>query len=57
MSTEGPQGTFVNPDGYVHQMITVTDADNIRFQGSPITDHSWFPGLEILFSGFFFSLD
>ena len=44
MSVEGPQGTFVNPGGYVHEMLTLTKATNLTYYSRPSTDHSWFPG-------------
>ncbi|KAK7072706.1 hypothetical protein SK128_017287 [Halocaridina rubra] len=44
MSVEGPQGTFVNPGGYVHEMLTVTKAQNLTYFSRPSTEHSWFPG-------------
>lgn len=44
MSVEGPQGTYVNPAGYVHEMLAVSKAKNLLYTGRPSTDHSWFPG-------------
>lgn len=44
MSVEGPQGTFVNPGGYVHEMLTLGKASNLTYYGRPSTEHSWFPG-------------
>ncbi|XP_047498018.1 protein cereblon-like isoform X1 [Penaeus chinensis] len=44
MSVEGPQGTFVNPGGYVHEMLTLTKATNLTYNGRPSIQHSWFPG-------------
>lgn len=44
MSVEGPQGTFVNPGGYVHEMLTLTKATNLTYYSQPSTEHSWFPG-------------
>ncbi len=37
-------GTFVNPGGAVHQMLTLASTQNLRTTGSPETAHSWFPG-------------
>ena len=39
-------GSFVNPNGYVHQMLTVKllCPDNYITVGDPETAHSWFPG-------------
>ncbi|XP_067136121.1 protein cereblon [Centruroides vittatus] len=44
MSLEGPQGTYVNPSGYVHETITVYKAHGLSLIGRPSTQHSWFPG-------------
>ncbi|XP_064119954.1 protein cereblon-like [Macrobrachium nipponense] len=44
MSVEGPQGTFVNPQGYVHEMLTLTKATNLSYYGRPSVEYSWFPG-------------
>lgn len=44
MSVEGPQGTFVNPGGYVHEMLTLSKASNLTYNVRPSTEHSWFPG-------------
>ncbi|KAG0728471.1 Protein cereblon [Chionoecetes opilio] len=44
MSVEGPQGTFVNPGGYVHEMLTLTKAGNLTYNPRRSTEHSWFPG-------------
>ncbi|CAG9463610.1 unnamed protein product [Pedinophyceae sp. YPF-701] len=40
---EAAGGVFVNAYGYVHDMLTVTRTRHIRLQGSPETEHSWFP--------------
>ncbi|GAB6029916.1 hypothetical protein CHUAL_005615 [Chamberlinius hualienensis] len=44
MSSEGPQGTYVNPNGIVHDTITVYKATGIELVGRPTENHSWFPG-------------
>ncbi|XP_022258862.1 protein cereblon-like [Limulus polyphemus] len=44
MSLEGPQGTYVNPSGYVHEIITTYKARGLLLFGSPSTEQSWFPG-------------
>ncbi|XP_076336827.1 protein cereblon-like isoform X3 [Tachypleus tridentatus] len=44
MSLEGPQGTYVNPSGYVHEIITTYKARGLSLFGSPSTEQSWFPG-------------
>jgi len=44
MSKEGPQGAFVNPNGHVHETLTLYKAKNLRLIGQPSTVYSWFPG-------------
>lgn len=44
MSLQGPQGTYVNPNGYVHEAITVYKANKLRNIGRPSVQQSWFPG-------------
>jgi len=44
MSKEGPQGAFVNPNGHVHETLTLYKAKNLRLVGHPSTEYSWFPG-------------
>jgi len=44
MSKEGPQGAFVNPNGHVHETLTLYKAKNLRLVGQPSTEYSWFPG-------------
>lgn len=44
MSQQGPQGTYVNPHGYVHEMITVRRAKGVYWNGRPSSQYSWFPG-------------
>jgi cereblon len=44
MSIEGPQGTYVNPHGFVHELITVTKIKHTVYRGLPSTEASWFPG-------------
>ncbi|XP_064480332.1 protein cereblon-like [Ornithodoros turicata] len=44
MSQQGPQGTYVNPHGYVHEMITVRRAKGVYWNGRPSSEYSWFPG-------------
>jgi len=44
MSKEGPQGAFVNPNGHVHETLTLYRAKNLRLVGQPSTEYSWFPG-------------
>ncbi|KAK2991814.1 hypothetical protein RJ640_006374 [Escallonia rubra] len=44
MSSEGPLGAYVNPHGYVHEIITLYKANGLAFIGNPVTEYSWFPG-------------
>ncbi|KAJ9581657.1 hypothetical protein L9F63_023174, partial [Diploptera punctata] len=45
MSVEGPQGTYVNPGGFVHETLTVHRAKGLKcVNDQPSTEHSWFPG-------------
>jgi len=44
MSSEGPQGAFVNPGGVVHETLTLYRAKNLRLVGHPSAEYSWFPG-------------
>ncbi|XP_076031486.1 E3 ubiquitin ligase component cereblon isoform X2 [Oratosquilla oratoria] len=44
MSVEGFQGTYVNPGGYVHEMITLSKISGLSYYEGPSTEHSWFPG-------------
>ena len=42
--TTGATGAFVNPHGYVHDMLTVHRAGNLVTYGAPTAQDSWFPG-------------
>ena len=44
MSVDGPLASYVNPGGYVHDTLTLTEATNLRRASRPCTEHSWFPG-------------
>merc|ERR1712029_222734 len=44
MSKDGPQGTYVNPGGAVHETLTLYKVQNTRTEGQPQTQFSWFPG-------------
>ena len=44
MCKEGPQGSYVNPGGYVHETLTLYKVKNILYIGQPSTEYSWFPG-------------
>ena len=44
MSSEGPQGAYVNPGGYVHETLTLYKTKNLNLVGESSTQYSWFPG-------------
>ncbi|KAJ3704040.1 hypothetical protein LUZ61_007745 [Rhynchospora tenuis] len=44
MSNDGPLNAYVNPHGYVHEVITVYHANGLALIGQPVKEHSWFPG-------------
>ncbi|XP_013790743.1 protein cereblon-like isoform X2 [Limulus polyphemus] len=44
MSLEGLQGTYVNPSGYVHEIVTSYKACGLLLQNRSSTEQSWFPG-------------
>ena len=49
MSSEGPLGAYVNPHGYVHEIMTLYRANGLALRGLPETEYSWFPGYGIFF--------
>lgn len=48
MSTDGVLGAYVNPHGFVHETITVSNATGLALIGNPSTVHSWFPGYDLV---------
>ena len=49
VSDAGATGSFVNPGGAVHDMITVSGTSagpKLRLHGVPSSEHSWFPGYQ-----------
>lgn len=44
MSNEGPLGAYVNPHGYVHEVMTLNKANGLVVIGYPVQEFSWFPG-------------
>jgi cereblon len=44
MSNDGPLNAYVNPHGFVHEVITVYHANGLALMGLPVKEHSWFPG-------------
>ncbi|KAF3631473.1 hypothetical protein FXO37_27943 [Capsicum annuum] len=44
MSSEGPLGAYVNPHGFVHEIMTLFKANGLVVIGTPVKEYSWFPG-------------
>lgn len=44
MSEEGIAALFVNPHGYVHDMVTLRKVSAVTDEGAPTAEHSWFHG-------------
>ncbi|RID47850.1 hypothetical protein BRARA_I04412 [Brassica rapa] len=44
MSSDGPLGAYVNPHGYVHEIMTFYKANDIAISGRSVKEDSWFPG-------------
>ncbi|KAL4560283.1 hypothetical protein LXL04_032433 [Taraxacum kok-saghyz] len=44
MSTDGPLGAYVNPSGFVHEIMTLLKANGLALIGVPTEEYSWFPG-------------
>lgn len=44
MSNEGPTGAYVNPSGFVHEIMTLYKANGLALIGRPGLEYSWFPG-------------
>ncbi|KAF8407095.1 hypothetical protein HHK36_006220 [Tetracentron sinense] len=44
MSSDGPLGAFANQHGYVHEVMTLSEANGLALNGSPVKEYSWFPG-------------
>ncbi|CAI9267840.1 unnamed protein product [Lactuca saligna] len=44
MSSDGPLGAYVNPSGYVHEIMTLLKANGLALIGVPSEEYSWFPG-------------
>ncbi|KAJ4872406.1 ATP-dependent protease La (LON) domain protein [Raphanus sativus] len=44
ISNDGPLGAYVNPHGYVHEIMTFYKANDIALRGRPVLKDSWFPG-------------
>lgn len=44
MSNDGPLNAYVNPHGYVHEVIKVYHANGLVLMDPLRKEHSWFPG-------------
>lgn len=44
MNKEGPQSTYVNPGGVLHDTITFYHVIDVLHNSIPTTEYSWFPG-------------
>ncbi|OVA12447.1 Peptidase S16 [Macleaya cordata] len=44
MSSDGPLGAYVNPHGFVHEVMTLYKANGLALIGRPVEEYSWFPG-------------
>ncbi|KAJ0248210.1 Protein cereblon [Hirschfeldia incana] len=44
MSSDGPLGAYVNPHGFVHEIMTFYKANDIAISGRSVKEDSWFPG-------------
>ncbi|KAF8046539.1 hypothetical protein N665_3635s0003 [Sinapis alba] len=44
MSSDGPLGAYVNPHGYVHEIMTFYKTNDIAVSGRSVKEDSWFPG-------------
>ncbi|CAJ0602795.1 unnamed protein product [Cylicocyclus nassatus] len=44
MNSEGTSSLFVNSSGYIHEMVTVSVAQNFVPRDQPCAKFSWFPG-------------
>ncbi|KOX73264.1 Protein cereblon [Melipona quadrifasciata] len=45
MSKEGPQGTYCNPSGIIHETVTLYHAQGLALSNNPPSiNYTWFPG-------------
>ncbi|XP_035442906.1 protein cereblon [Spodoptera frugiperda] len=44
MSSEGVHSNYTNLGGYMHDILTVSEACNVETNGAPSAEYSWFPG-------------
>ncbi|KAM7258239.1 hypothetical protein ACFE04_013980 [Oxalis oulophora] len=53
MSNDGPLGAYVNPGGFVFEIMTLHQANGLALIGTPVREYSWFPGYKLQFSASF----
>ena len=44
MSAAGAAQTFLNPHGFVHEVVTLRWAQHLSVAGPPTTEFTWYPG-------------
>ncbi|XP_013197741.2 protein cereblon [Amyelois transitella] len=44
MSSDGVHSNYTNLGGYMHDIVTVSQAHNTELSGAPSAEYSWFPG-------------
>ena len=44
MSAAGAAQAFVNPHGFLHEIVTVRYAENLLVGDAPTTEFTWYPG-------------
>jgi cereblon len=44
MTAAGSAQTFLNPHGFVHEVVTVRWAENLEVAGPSTTEFTWYPG-------------
>jgi len=44
MSGAGAAQAFLNPHGFIHEVVTVRRVENVTLTGAPTTDFTWYPG-------------
>ena len=44
MSADGPQSIFVNPNGHLHETLTLRRTTGLRCITRPSGEFCWFPG-------------
>ncbi len=44
MGSSGEAQTFLNPHGFLHEVVTVRWTQNLAVAGPPTTEFTWYPG-------------